>query len=156
MPNLQPRDSGENAVGTLLVLADESSESRVEIAPQRGALVTSFKVKDRELLYLEPATLGDATKNVRGGIPVLFPSPGKLTSDLFTRDGRTGSMKQHGFARNMPWMPETTSDAARAEVTLRLDSNEQTRAQYPWDFSAALTFSLRGTRLTIQHRVHNT
>jgi len=156
MPNLHARDSGQQAVGTLLVLTDETSESRVEIAPRRGALVTSFQVRGRELLYLERDTLADASKNVRGGIPVLFPAPGKLRGDTFTRDGKSGAMKQHGFARNMSWTPHTIADATHAEVTLTLRADERTRAQYPWDFSAALTFSLCGSRLSIRHRVHNT
>ncbi|MEY4511332.1 MAG: hypothetical protein RLZZ450_3454 [Pseudomonadota bacterium] len=156
MPNLHARDSGKEYVGTLLVLTDERAQSRVEIAPQRGAIVTSFQVRGRELLYLEADTLLDASKNVRGGIPVLFPAPGRLRGDVFTRDGKTGSMKQHGFARNMPWTPSTTADASRAEVALTLTADERTRALYPWDFSTTLTFSLHGARLSIQHRVHNT
>src|SRR4051794_23759870 len=77
--------------------------SRVEVIPERCALVTSFRVGDREVLYLDPATLVDPAKNVRGGIPVLFPMAGKLANERYAVDGREYSMKQHGFARNRAW-----------------------------------------------------
>lgn len=136
------------------MLEDERVQSRVEIAPARGGIVTSFEVAGRELLYLEPATLADPSKNIRGGIPVLFPSPGKLANDKFSREGKHGSMNQHGFARNLPWTPLQTS-AAEASVTLRLASNEQTRAQFPWEFSFDLTVSLINTRLTLALEIDN-
>jgi galactose mutarotase-like enzyme len=129
----------------LLVLEDE--RSRVEVAPQRGGLITSFQVDGRELLYMEPATLADASKNVRGGVPVLFPSPGKLRNDAFSYEGKRGTLKQHGFARNLPWQVE--------QATLVLEADDQTRAQFPWDFRYALTISLRGAKLRLDLAVTN-
>lgn len=147
--------SGEPAVGGLWKLTDGDARSEVVVAPQRGALVTSFRVGERELLYLDPATLQDATKNVRGGIPVLFPTPGKLAGDAWSWGGRHGTLKQHGFARNLPWAVTGSSSSDSADVTLRLESNEATLADYPWSFSAELTFSLAGARLTIISRIMN-
>jgi galactose mutarotase-like enzyme len=155
MPSLTTRASGVPAIGELLVLADEQAESRVELAPARGALVTSFSVGGRELLYLDRATLADPSKNVRGGNPVLFPSPGRLTGDAFMINGRAGALKQHGFARALPWRPGAVEDTKNASVTLTLSSSELTRAQYPFDFVFELRFSLRGTCLTLGLRVHN-
>src|SRR5688572_28318673 len=99
-----------------------SGRARAVIAPERGALVKSWIVNGRELLYLDDATFNDPTKNVRGGNPVLFPSPGKLEGDRYPR----GEMKQHGFARNLPWR-------VAGEDRLVLEANDITRAQYPWD-----------------------
>ncbi|MDB4986153.1 MAG: put [Myxococcaceae bacterium] len=156
MPTLSTRASGQPAVGQLLVLTDEASDSRVELAPRRGALVTSIRVRGRELLYLDTATLNDASKSVRGGIPVLFPSPGRLLGDAFAREGRHGALKQHGFARNLPWTPSATADSDRAAVTLTLVSNEQTRRDFPWDFQLELGFTLQGAELSIDLTVRNT
>jgi D-hexose-6-phosphate mutarotase len=77
----------------------ESGRARAAIAPTRGALVTRWSFGGEDLLYLDRDTFVDVTKNVRGGIPVLFPSPGKLTGDRWPR----GEMTQHGFARNAAW-----------------------------------------------------
>ena len=64
-----------------VVLSDTVEGSRVTVVPSRGALVTSLFARGREWLYLDEATLRDRTQNVRGGVPVLFPSPGKLAGE---------------------------------------------------------------------------
>lgn len=138
-------------------LEDPAAASVVELAPDRGAIVIRFAVAGRELLYLDRATFDDRAANVRGGVPVLFPSPGKLAGDAWSRGGRSGSMKQHGFARALPWELVSASDEAEggASARLRLRSNEETRARYPWDFEAELTYTLRGRALRIDSSVAN-
>jgi galactose mutarotase-like enzyme len=137
-----------------IVLEDAAAKAFVVIAPARGGMVTRFSVAGAPVLYLDPETLADETKNVRGGNPVLFPSPGPLAGDRFAREGRSGSMKQHGFARNRAWKVIDTKDAR--EVTLQLVSDSATRAVYPWDFAARLRYALAGTTLTIEIQVENT
>ncbi len=138
---------------TLVTLTDNSTNSRVPIAPERGAIVTSFKVSDRELLYMDVATLADRSKNVRGGIPVLFPIAGKLQDDAWQRDGLTGTMTQHGFARQLEWKVDRQS---HAEVSMSLGSSPETLQRYPWPFHATLTYSLKGACLRSALRVRNT
>lgn len=137
-----------------VVLEDASTRARVAIAPARGGMVTRFDVDGVPVLYLDASTLVDETKNVRGGNPVLFPSPGPLAGDHFTRDGKSGSMKQHGFARSRAWTVVDTKGAG--EATLELRSDEVTRAVYPWDFVARLRYALAATTLTIETTVLNT
>src|SRR3954464_15904150 len=104
-----------------------SATTSVTVAPNRGALVTSFRVGERELLYLDAATFADPKQNVRGGIPVLFPSPGKLAGDAWTYGGQQGSMKQHGFARNLAW---TIVERQVDSLVLAIEANAQTLAQF--------------------------
>jgi galactose mutarotase-like enzyme len=144
------------STGDSLELTDDAARSAVTIVPGRGAIVTRFRVGDRELLYLDESTLRDPTKNVRGGIPVLFPSPGPLKDNRFARDGRSGSMKQHGFARDLPWQPRVHQDADAARATLVLRSTEATRAMYPWDFEVTLGVALQAASLRLDVSVHNT
>ena len=66
----------------MVVLTDEGS--RAEIVPERGALVSRFIVEGEPILFLDESTLADPTKNVRGGIPVLFPAPGVLSGATYT------------------------------------------------------------------------
>ena len=157
MPSVTSRPSGSPIVGDLVVLEDERAKSRVEISKERGALVTSFRVGEREVLYMDEATLRDPAKSVRGGIPVLFPSPGKLADDTFRHGAGSYSMKQHGFARNLPWSVDgaSPSQAGTASVTLVLAATPATLAQFPWPFQASLTFSLAGSTLRITSRVQN-
>src|SRR5437762_14015360 len=73
----------------------------MKLAPDRGALVTALRVDRTDVLYLDRATFQDKTKNVRGGIPVLFPYAGKLDSEIFRAAGT--KMRQHGFGRDKVW-----------------------------------------------------
>jgi galactose mutarotase-like enzyme len=102
-----------------------------EMVPERGAIVTSLRVRGTDVLYLDRATLDDPAKNIRGGIPVLFPYAGKLADELFVHAGT--KMKQHGFGRNKAWpVAEKRADAVR--VALAQDAD--TRAQYPYEYEA--------------------
>lgn len=147
--------------GDAIELHDDEARSAATVVPGRGAIVTRFRAAGRELLYLDEATLRDPTKNVRGGIPLLFPSPGPLAGDRFERRGHSGSMKQHGFARNLPWqvrahdaLEDVDTDAALA--TLDLASSDATLAMYPWPFRCSLELALRGASLRLSLSVENT
>lgn len=135
-----------------VVLHDPDADARVTLAPERGGIVTRFTVGARPVLYLDESTLVDETKNIRGGVPVLFPSPGPLTGERFARNGASGTMKQHGVARQRPWV---VSDRSERDVTLTLTADEVTRAQFPWDFALVFRYALRGARLRIEQRIEN-
>ena len=139
----------------LVELADTDAGSLAVVAPTRGGMLTRLRVGGVEALYLDEATLRDPSKNVRGGNPVLFPSPGKLNGDTWARGGARGSLKQHGFARNLPWEVLGTRTEGGAGVTLRLVSSEETRIGYPWDFTFTLTYLLRGAGVEIEQRITN-
>ena len=94
-------------MGGELELVD--GDARVGIVPERGGLVARFDVGGRAVLFLDEETLRDPAKNVRGGIPVLYPTPGKLTGDAWRWSSETGALKQHGFARNRPWQVTASS-----------------------------------------------
>lgn len=139
-----------------LHLRDESLDAHVTIVPARGALVSGYSLGDREVLYLDRATLDDTTKNVRGGIPVLFPIAGRLAGDRYTHDGRVYELKQHGFARNRAFtVRAATADEGSATVTLGLASDDATRAVFPWDFDLALQVELGDGGLTLRTTVEN-
>ncbi len=139
-----------------IALVDAAAESRVEIAPARGGMAIGFSIEGREIFYLDRATFEDPRANVRGGNPVLFPSPGKLAGDTFVwRDAR-GAMKQHGFARNLAWDVAATGTDEGAWAKLSLRSSDATRAQFPFDFAADYTYRLKGNALAIEMRFENT
>lgn len=102
-----------------------SGNTEANIAPERGGIMTSFIVDGTQIFYLDRATFEDSTKNVRGGIPILFPNAGPLENGLY-------DLPQHGFARRMPW--EVTEQDEKS-VTMGLSANEQTREKYPFDFN---------------------
>jgi galactose mutarotase-like enzyme len=123
--------------------------ARASIVPERGAIVTRWSLDGRELIYLDEATLLDPKANVRGGVPVLFPSPGKLKDDRFAK----GAMKQHGFGRTQPWRVVADSTS---RITLALSDDATTRAQFPFGFAVEMDVSLAGATLRFDLRVTNT
>ncbi len=135
-----------------VILRDERTRARVIIAPTRGGMVTRFDVEGRPVLYLDAETLGDPTKNVRGGNPILFPSPGPLAGDRFAWRGKSGSMKQHGFARQKAW---TVIASKEREATLELLSDDETRAVYPWDFAVRIRYELDRAKLVVETTIEN-
>ncbi len=134
-------------------LAGESS--RATVAPSRGGMLTALRVGERDVLYLDEATLLDPTKNVRGGAPVLFPSPGKLAHDVWSFGGRIGSMKQHGFARNLPFSVAGRGTSPAPYVVLRAHSTDDTLRLYPYAFVLELTYTLLPSGVRIDQRIEN-
>jgi len=139
-------------LGGLDTYALGDGHSRVEIIPSRGALVTRMTVEGDEVLFLDESTLVDLSKNVRGGIPVLFPIAGRLPGDTYSFEGLAYSMAQHGFARRLSW---TVRQTEASRLVLGLTSSEETLRHFPWRFDAQLTFSLTGSTLTIRFDVEN-
>jgi galactose mutarotase-like enzyme len=136
-------------------LIDADAGSQCTVVPGRGALVISLLVKGREWLYLDEATLRDQSLNVRGGNPVLFPSPGKLEGDRFSCEGIQGSMKQHGVARNQPWREVGRGTDGAAWLQLELADNPATREQFPFPFRTRIRYALHARTLRLEIAVEN-
>ena len=136
------------------ILSDAVSQSQLAVVPERGGIVTSWQVQGKELLYLDKARFANPSLSVRGGIPILFPICGNLPDNTYTYKGQQYTLKQHGFARDLPW--EVTEQVTQecVSLTLELNSNESTRA-YPFDFQLAFTYKLVGNSLEIQQRCIN-
>ncbi len=131
------------------ILSDTDSQSSLTIYPDRGGIATSWKVNDRELMYLDADRFNDPSLSVRGGFPILFPICGNLPDNTYEVDGKQYQLKQHGFARDLPWQVTHQATTTDASLTITLTSTEATRAVYPFDFSVSFTYRLRGNELTI-------
>jgi galactose mutarotase-like enzyme len=137
------------------ILSDQKALSRLEVVPERGGIVTRWQIQGQNILYLDAERFADPKLSIRGGIPILFPICGNLPNNTYTHKGKQYTLKQHGFARDLPWeVGEQKTDNA-ASITLILNSNEQTRAVYPFDFKLAFTYELQGNRLKILQRYTN-
>jgi galactose mutarotase-like enzyme len=132
---------------TFLLAMDRT---RAEIVPERGALLTRLTVDGRDVLYMDYDTLADPSKSVRGGVPLLFPFAGALPDDRFTPAGTT--IKQHGFGRNRAWR---VVHQGQDRVRVRLESDDATRAVWPWDFAAEQTVRLLARGVQIDLVVEN-
>jgi galactose mutarotase-like enzyme len=135
-----------------IVLKSPSADATAVLAPQRGGMLTRWTSGGRSLLYLDEATLMDPSRSLRGGNPLLFPSPGPLVGERFAWGGREGSMRNHGLARQRPFSVVAVDGSS---AMLSLASDEGTRAEFPWDFMLTVSYAFDGAMLTMEQRIEN-
>ena len=82
----------------------------------------------------------------------LFPYIARLTEGKYTLDGQTYHMDIHGFVKTSVLVPE---EQKADRITLKLTQNEETLAQYPFDFIYRIRYELDGNRLGIVFSVTN-
>ena len=88
-----------------------------------------------------------------GMAPVLFPICGSLNQGRYTFGVREYALPVHGFAKRSLFRTECALDGASATFTL--ESDDATRAVYPFDFALAITFRLDGRTLSVEASVTN-
>lgn len=137
------------------ILSDQAAESHLQVVPERGGIITHWQVQGQEILYLDAERFANPNLSVRGGIPILFPICGNLPDNTYTYQGKQYSLKQHGFARDLPWEVADQLTEDLVSLTLILNSNNQTRAVYPFEFQLAFTYQLKGNSLELQQRYTN-
>lgn len=87
-----------------------------------------------------------------GRAPLLFPIVGRLAGDQLRVDGRAYAMKQHGFARRMPF---EVVEAGEARAVFRLIDTAETRAAFPFAFRLKVAFTLSDATLAIDVTIAN-
>ncbi|WP_088892922.1 aldose epimerase [Leptolyngbya ohadii] len=137
------------------ILTAEDHPARLEVVPDRGGIITRWQVQGQDVLYLDETRFADPNLSVRGGIPILFPICGNLPNNTYSYQGKSYSLKQHGFARDLPWEVVSGSNASPDSIQLVLSSSEITRSQYPFDFELCFTYRLLPNRLRIEQQVTN-
>ena len=129
----------------MIELKNEKLTVRIK---EYGAEISSVKSADGH----EYMWQGDA-KFWSGQAPVLFPVCGKLLNLAYRHEGKTYSMKGHGFARRK------TFSAVQSGETLAvftLEDDTQTRAEYPFAFRLTVRYELKGDRIFVDVCVENT
>ncbi|MGI2904784.1 aldose epimerase [Tolypothrix sp. VBCCA 56010] len=137
------------------ILKDESTNSQLEVVPERGGIITKWRVNGEEIFYLDAERFTNPELSVRGGNPILFPICGNLPDNTYTYQGKQYTLKQHGFARDLPWDVTNQVTQDKASLTVVLNSNEQTRSVYPFDFELAFTYQMQGNILEVQQNYTN-
>lgn len=87
-----------------------------------------------------------------GQAPNIFPYVARLTNETFTLEGKEYHMKIHGIIRYHTLVAENIQES---RITFRLDSDEEIRKQYPYDFIYRITYALDGCRLVTTTSVEN-
>lgn len=114
-----------------------------------GAELISLKSKQTGLEYIWQ---GDPAYWNRHA-PVLFPIVGRLKDDQYMYEGKTYTMKQHGFARDSLF---EVIEKGPELASLSLKSSKQTKENYPFDFELILSYELVNDQLITSYQVENT
>ncbi len=100
---------------------------------ERGGIITSIKLKGKEILYMDQETFENTEGNVKGGVPILFPNAGPIPDEIKTEE--FANLKQHGFAReSKKWTSKKTKDGF--SETLKADKD--TEKSYPYNFELSV------------------
>lgn len=113
-----------------------------------GGALTSIKAADgTEYLWQgDPAYWS-------GQAPLLFPIVGCLHGGrAILPDGSVCEMARHGLVRRMEF---ALKEKSARSVTLTVTANESTRRQYPYDFTADVTYALHGNRIDVTFTAFN-
>lgn len=84
--------------------------------------------------------------------PLLFPIVGKLKDNTFIFDGKSYTLPQHGFARDLEFVL-TRADETSCSFELR--STPETRIKYPFDFVLTTDYCLDNNKIVVSHNVRN-
>ncbi|NQV09787.1 MAG: galactose mutarotase [Cyanobacteria bacterium] len=136
---------------------DPRSGDLLRLVPERGGLLSGWRCGRHELLYLDQARFAEPGLSVRGGIPVLFPICGNLPGDRLPLPQGDFELKQHGFARDLPWQlaPLEPAGGQGGGVELSLSDTATTLAAFPFRFHLHLAYRLEAAALAIEVRIEN-
>jgi galactose mutarotase-like enzyme len=84
--------------------------------------------------------------------PILFPIVGTLKDNLYSYNGINYQMSRHGFARDMIF---EVLEKSKNSVSFSLNSSEETRKMYPFEFELQIIYTLEEYKLHIDYKVIN-
>ncbi len=125
----------------------ENEKLHVEI-DSFGAELKSVKDKTTNQEYMwqgDPQYWGRTS-------PVLFPFVGKLKNDSFLHEGKTYTMKQHGFARDMEHQMLSKTETS---IYFKLVTSEETLKNFPFSFVLNIGYELLDNELKVLWEVSN-
>ena len=85
--------------------------------------------------------------------PILFPIVCSVNNDTYFVDGKEYHLPRHGFARDTEFKLIVQNDR---KVTFALESSEETKKVYPYDFTLSISYVLEGNKIGVIWHVHNT
>lgn len=127
----------------------ELKNSTISIAVNsHGAELKSLRKLDTGTEYM---WCGDARYWNRTS-PILFPFVGSTRDKKFQTKGKTYSMTQHGFARDMEFELLSQSET---ELWFGLGSGEETLEKYPYEFFLKLGYRIEENKAFVLWQVEN-
>lgn len=140
----------------------EAQSERAVIVPEAGCQCLSYSVGALDVIAGPPSPDSWRVHPHRGGVPILFPWPGRIAGARFTLKGREYSLPInepalghaiHGFACERPFR---VARRGRYFVGAILDSSEHPdlKSIWPWPFVLEIDYEA-GNGLRLRARISN-
>ncbi len=130
----------------------------MEITLQNKYLTASIYLKGAELFSLKNKTsnreyIWEGNPAYWGKhSPILFPIVGTLKDNKYSYNNQSYSLPRHGFARDMEFkVISSTSEM----IIFSLQSNEETKLTYPFEFELQIRYTLEKNNLNIAYKIIN-
>lgn len=132
----------------LIMIDIDNSLAQATICLQGAQLIEWTPVNAEPVIWLSEQTIYSSGKAIRGGIPVCWP--------WFGAHPDNAALPAHGFARVLPWTLESvdTPDDGASCLLFILETCEQSRALWPYEFELRLTITV-GTTLDMTLKTIN-
>lgn len=125
----------------------ENSRLRVCMSTY-GAELMSIQTKENPVEFLWQ---GDPAHWARRAL-VMFPVVGSFPDDTYYVDGKPFSMPVNGFAKLTDF---NVSEKEKDRIVFTMNSNENTRSRYPYDFHFSAEYVLTDSRLDVKFKTLN-
>lgn len=139
-----------NGIDQIVLRNPRGASARVSL---HGGQVLSWRTdRGEELLFTSSKAIFKPPYAVRGGIPICFP-----------QFGQRGSLEQHGFARNRPWIiddnpppmhPNDSSGKACADLLLKPSEDDLKIWPHSFEFRLRVSLTADGN-LSLISRIRN-
>lgn len=153
--------TGKQPVIVLTRQGEHPCEAR--IAPRAGANLFSLVYDGKELIY-SPSEM-ERFDGSMPGIPVLYPSPCRLTEGKFTYDGKSynfgfnrGNTWIHGLVRTEPWeydTPVSNESGASVQTWIDFTPGNPLYEKFGFNHRLSLIFTIDEKGLRLEYQVIN-
>lgn len=125
----------------------ENSFLKLIVNENGGAIKALYDKKNNNNLFYEPDC-----RSWSGTDAVIFPFVARLKNQKYTVNGIEYSLKNHGVARYETLM---LKECSNNRLILELDSNNNLKMIYPFDFHFEIIYELLDNKLSISYLVKN-
>jgi len=111
-----------------------------------GAEIKSIRCNDTEYIW------GSLKEVWSDCCPLLFPICGGLKDDKYTFEGKEYILQKHGYGSETMFEVES---ATTTQAVFFHESNEETKACFPFDYELRIIYTLDDTSLKVTYQVDN-
>jgi aldose 1-epimerase len=150
-----------------IAIRDPQTGSTAEVLLSRGFNCHRFTAVVRgrpvEVLYAPPGFASGQERPSRGGIPLLFPFPGRIAGTTFRWQGREYPLEAgdgrgnaiHGFVMWRTWRVVEQSDSRVVGQFHAWRDDPSLKAHWPADFRLTASYALQANTLRAEYLVEN-